>query len=239
MLRNFFISFSIFLLFCQIAFSGAGSSTQIFRGESRLKDGSPYFKEVTTAQFKNGRLENSVTKYYSNDDQLKAELNSDFSKSDLLPDTAFIDFRDNYQYTSKINVEQKRIDLSTKENEKSEWKRSNLKYSDHSMLFQGLIKYIGQQKAQLKDKKTLEVELIIPSRFDAVNVLLEPLAANIEKDDDIKIKVKAKSALVRMIMAETILTFDSSLNKILKFEGNHPLLDSNDKSQKVTIKYKY
>lgn len=205
-------------------------------GTARLKSGAIFYTESHDFDWLKGQLVRTKTTYKNNLGKTIAVLSSDFSKSQYLPDSVFKDHRDQYEYKLSVDLKNKKILMSHRDSEKEIWTEKNISLEDSMMVMQGAIFYIKDHFDELKNQKILTVIFAIPSRLDTAEIVIES-EKSVQKEK-LLVHIKPKSHFLRILLSETILTFDSDTKRLLEFKGTSNLLDEQDQSQDVVINYK-
>ncbi len=177
------------------------------------------------------------TTYKDKNGKLIAELSSDFTNSQFLPETQFLDHRDQYEYKLSHDLKSKKIEMSNRDSAKENWKTKTVEADSNTMVFQGLLNFIRQNLKSFADPHSEKVFLAVPSRLDVVELLVSSDSKALK--NQIVISVKAKNYLIRLALSETRLVFDTLSGRLVEFEGVSNLLDEKDRSQKVKIIYEY
>ncbi len=206
-------------------------------GTARLKSGAIFYTESHDFDWAKGQLAGSKTTYKNSLGKLMATLNSDFSVSSYLPNSVFKDLRDQYEYRINVDVLSKTVVMAHRDSEKEAWTEKKIPLEKNMMVLQGAIFFIKDHFEDLKNHKTLTVIFAIPSRLDTAEINIE--AEESTQKEKLVIHIKPKSRFLRLLISETLLTFDITSKRLLEFRGTSNLLDDHDKSQDVVIDYKY
>ena len=205
-------------------------------GTALDKDSQIFYLEKSTLTYNQGKLENIDTQYTSKDGKLIAESHSSLKKNSYLPDVSMKDFRDQYEYQIVYLPDEKKVEISQKNDAKSEWARKKISYSENMTNSVGLMNYIKDHAADIKTEKRKVFRYIIPSRQDDYGMIVEYLS---EDKNILHFQFKIENSLIRSLAGtgENHVNFDLNTSQITEFKGVAILLDEKDKSVNITLSY--
>ena len=230
----------IFLILCMVSAFASDLKPEIVRkelmGTAQKKDSQVFYLERSVLTYNKNKLEKIVTQYTSNDGKLIAESHSSLEKNIYLPDVSMKDFRDQYEYQIVYLPGEKKVEISQKNDAKSEWVRKKISYSENMTNSVGLMNYIKDHAADLKTEKRKVFRYIIPSRQDDYGMIVEYLS---EDKNILYFQFKIENSLIRSLAGtgESHVSFDLGTSQITEFKGVALLLDEKDKSVEVTLSY--
>lgn len=209
-------------------------------GEARLKDGTVFYRQEHVS-FGIGKSSGSVIRYLRPTGEVFAELKSEPSVLALLPNTHFEDHRDHYEY--KMDVpDQNHARFSVRDSEKSEWKTSIESVDSQTFILQTLPLFLSLNEDKLKSFTTFEAKLAMVSRRSVERVRItaarkpnnpsENAAANL-----IEVQIEPASFLLRKLLPASTVIYDTNSHLVVEFKGTSNILDDEDKSKDVEIKY--
>lgn len=200
------------------------------------KDKKIFYTETSTLSFQHDKIERIDTSYKAEDGQLMAELHADLKKSSSLPDIQMKDHRDQYEYKIVYLADENKVEVSQKENGKSEWSSKKIPYTENMTNSVGLMMYIQNHAVELQKLKKKVFRYIIPSRQDDYGMVVEFVS---EREHLLNYTFKMENALLRSIVGggESHLQIDQKNFRITQFEGISNLLDQKDHSVEIILTY--
>jgi len=218
----------------------SGERTERVQGIAVDKNNQFFYTETSVLTYKKNKLEKIDINYTSEDGKLMAELHSDLKKNPYLPDIQMTDHRDQYEYKITYLPDEKKVEISLKEDDHSPWSAKKITYKENMTNSMGIMTYIHEHSADLKREKKKIFRFIIPSRQDDYGIVLEFLPTNDKNDNLLNFNFKMQNFLIRSIAgnSDNRLQFDQKNLRITHFEGISNLLDEKNHSVDVTITYK-
>lgn len=222
-----------FLIFLFVLSSYA--EAKIVKGIATSIDGQKIlYTEVHNIELdKNGLNKKIETKYYDINNQLFAEMISDFSKNLALPEIKFTDTRFKNIEQLSVDSESSTVEFKITKNEQVK----NLKkfsFKSEMTAGQGFDNFIKINFEKLKTTK-------VPLNF---GVLSEQdfFSFNGYKKRDISTNkvefgIDLSSFFLRLFSNELVLVYDSETKQILSYKGLSNILTTEGKTQSVFIQY--
>lgn len=222
-----FISVSLFLL--QSVFAN-----QNFSSVAKTEDGEFAYAEKHTVTYEKGLVKSVQTQYLDKNDKVFATLTSRFSDNPYLPDSDFLDKRNNYFEETRLKGDQYIVKTGYK-NKSSSTKSKSLDVKKNMVSGQGFHNFVVTNYNSLK--KETEINFVVPSMrtdfsFDVSEV-------DIKKEDQSKFRLKISSWLLSLIASEIVVTYDDKDKKLLVYNGLTNLKDEDGDQYNALIKYNY
>jgi hypothetical protein len=190
----------------------------------------PVYTEVHTASYKNGKIEYSLNDYFDLSGKKIAELNSDYSKSLMMPTYVFRDFRTGAVEGLRWKDGQYYI-FRQKKGETEEVKP--LDRVENVFSCQGWHYYLIANLDQLK-KNPIKMKLIFPSKLDYYSFRIRPLT---NSENILKLRLEFDSWIVRLFTPHLDITYDKKKRKIVQYFGPSNILTEKGEIQNVYIVY--
>lgn len=191
----------------------------------------PIYTEKHTATFRGKKLQSSTNDYFDLSGNKIAELNSDYSKSILMPTYVFRDLRNGAEEGFRFS-KGKYVIFRKKPGEEEEV--YPLEETEKVFSCQGW-HYHLINNLDLVQSNDLQMKLIFPSKLDYYSFRarsLEPSDSNI-----LKIRLEFKSWFIRLFAPHLDITYDKSKKKIINYYGPSNILDDSGEVQNVYIFY--
>ena len=220
------------------AFSGAGAAgssvpttrehrASAFLDEARTK---PIYTERHTAFYQSDKLLRSKNDYFDLQGKKIAELNSDYTRSLMMPTYVFRDLRtgsteglrwQNGKYYIFRQARGEREELSELED------------------VQGVFSCQGWHYYLVKNldrigKADVEMKLIFPSSLDFYDFRIRLLG---KRQQQVDLRLEFDSWIIRLFAPHLDLTYDTATKKLVRFFGPSNILDQNGDVQNVYIFY--
>lgn len=190
----------------------------------------PVYTEKHTAFYKNGKLKTSHNDYFDLRGKKIAELNSDYSKSLMMPTYIFQDFRtgieEGLRYTAGNYL------IFRKEKGKPEEVKP-LDNVESIFSCQGWHYYLIANLNQLK-KSPIKMKLIFPSRLDYYSFRIRPLDTT---EDILTLRLEFDSWIIRLFAPHLDITYDRKKRKIVEYFGPSNIRTERGEIQNVYIVY--
>ncbi len=190
----------------------------------------PVYTERHTASYKNEKLQTSHNDYFDLSGKKIAELNSDYSKSLMMPTYVFRDFRTGIEEGLRYKAGKYLIFRKVK------GKPEEVKPLDsveNIFSCQGWHYYLIANLAQL-NKNPIKMNLIFPSRLDYYSFRLRPLNST---EDILKLRLEFDSWIIRLFTPHLDITFDKKKGKIVQYFGPSNIRNDRGEIQSVYIVY--
>jgi len=190
----------------------------------------PVYTEIHTAFYKNGKLQTSHNDYLDLSGKKIAELNSDYSKSLMMPTYVFRDLGTGSEEGLRWKGG-KYLIFRQKKGEPEEVKF--LDNVENIFSCQGWHYYLIANLHQLK-KNPIKMKLIFPSKLDYYSFRIYPLET---KEDMLKLRLEFDSWFIRLFAPHLDITYDKNKKKIVAYYGPSNILNDKGETQNVYIYY--
>ncbi len=190
----------------------------------------PVYVERHTAFYKNGKLQTSQNDYFDLNGKKIAELNSDYSKSLMMPTYVFQDFRTGTQEGLRWKDGNYLIFRKFKGNPEE---AKPLDSVENIFSCQGWHYYLIANLDQLK-KSPIKMKLIFPSRLDYYSFRVRPIDT---AEDILKLRLEFDSWIIRLFTPYLDITYDKKKRKIVQYYGPSNILTEKNEIQSVYIVY--
>ncbi len=231
----FLIQFLLFYTFTVSTFA-SDNVIKLITGKAYNKKNKLIYTEKHIETYsKNGALLSLNTKYYDLDEKLFAELNSDFTNYDYLPDHKYEDSRMKRTDGTRSVKGKKQIVAFAKANENSKLKEKTFDATDDLISGQGFYAYFYKNFDNLKNiKKALYIKFLIPMQQAKYSFYIEKHSSN---ENSLVFRIKFSNWFIRMLAPYIQLTYDIKTKKLLEFKGPSNVPGEDGEIQNVTIKY--
>jgi hypothetical protein len=190
----------------------------------------PVYDERHTAFYKDGKLQASKNEYFDLSGNKIAELNSNYTKSIMMPTYIFRDLK-----TGDVEglrwKDGKYLIFRQKKGEPEEV--NPLENVENVFSCQGWHYYLIANLDQL-NKKPIKMKLIFPSRLDYYSFRIRTLDIT---EDMLKLRIEFDSWIIRLFSPHLDITYDKKKRKIIEYYGPSNILDDNGDIQTVYIFY--
>jgi len=190
----------------------------------------PVYTERHTAFYKNGKLQTSHNDYFDLNGKKIAELNSNYSKSLMMPTYVFQDFRTGND--EGLRYEAGKYLIFRKKKGKFEEVKT-LDNVENIFSCQGWHYYLIANLDQLK-KNPIKMNLIFPSKLDYYSFRVRPLDTTVAI---LKVRVEFDSWVFRLFTPHLDITYDKKKRKIVQYFGPSNILTKRGKIQSVYVVY--
>ena len=190
----------------------------------------PVYTEKHTAIYKNGKLQTSMNDYFDLEGNKIAELNSDYSKSLMMPTYLFRDLRTGTK--EGLRWEGGRYLIFRQEKGGPE-EYKPLDNAENVFSCQGWHYYLIANLGQLKNRP-IKMKLIFPSRLDYYSFRIPPIETT---EKILKLRLEFDSWLIRLFAPHLDMIYDKNKKKIVEYYGPSNILDNKGKIQNVYIIY--
>jgi hypothetical protein len=190
----------------------------------------PVYTEKHTALYKNGKLQTSMNDYFDLEGKKIAELNSDYSKSLMMPTYLFRDLRTGTKEGLRWEGGQYLI-FRQEQGKPEEYKP--LDNAENVFSCQGWHYYLIANLKQLKTRP-IKMKLIFPSKLDYYSFRVRPLETTKKM---LKLRLEFDSWLIRLFAPHLDITYDKNKKKIVEYYGPSNILNDKGEIQNVYIIY--
>jgi hypothetical protein len=190
----------------------------------------PVYTERHTAFYNDGTLQVSKNDYFDLTGNKIAELNSDYSRSLMMPTYVFRDFRTGSEEGLRWTDGKYEI-FRRKKGESEEVKP--LDSVDNIFSCQGWHYYLIANLHRL-NKSPIKMKLIFPSRLDYYSFRVRLLETT---GNTLKLRLEFDSWIIRLFMPHLDMTYDKKKRKIVQYFGPSNILNENGEIQSVYIFY--
>jgi hypothetical protein len=190
----------------------------------------PVYTERHTAFHKSGKLLTSNNDYFDLKGKKIAELNSDYSKSLMMPTYVFRDFRTGSEEGLRWK-DGKYLIFSKKKGESEEVKP--LDSVENIFSCQGWHYYLIANLHQLK-KSPIKMNLIFPSKLDYYSFRIRPLDTT---ENILKLRLEFDNWIIRLFTPYLDITYDKRKRKIVEYFGPSNIRNDKGEIQSVYIFY--
>lgn len=196
------------------------------------------YTEKHEVTYKNLKVQKAKTEYLNPTGHLIAEMNSDFSKKNTIPDYEYRDFR--FGTSHGINYSDSKITLWNKRKdgtlEKKDFNPSDFPSESLLLGCQGLHYCLVENLRQVKEKKKIPVVYFIPGKLDYYKF---DLYFESEDEQYIYLKLSIHNFFLRLFTSSLNLKYKKNDKRIVQFVGLSNIPDDKDHIQNVTIDFKY
>lgn len=190
----------------------------------------PIYTEKHTAVYRSGKIETSTNEYFNLNREKIAELNSDYSKSLIMPTYIFRDFRTGF--VEGLRWVDGRYFIFRQEKGKPE-EQNLLDNRENVFSCQGWHYYLIANLEHLQ-KKPLQMKLIFPSKLDYYSFQIKLLDT---ESNLMRFRLEFDNWFMRLFAPYLDLTYDKTAKKILQYYGPSNILDDRGEIQNVYIFY--
>ena len=218
----------------------ADLTTEQSVGKAYDDDGKLRYTEKHTTKFKNGRIHSLSTKYVKEGGDVFGTLTSDFANYVELPDYQFVDTRFDRQDGSSFNSEDKSFTIYGKANKSADKKKKKVFIKDKRLISgQGLHAYIVSNMDDLmKLEKPFEFYFLIPMIQDFFSFRMKPYK-KWEDKKQVQFRIEIDNWFLRLFAPHVDVTYNYETKRLLEYKGISNLLDDDEDTYDVTIKYSY
>lgn len=190
----------------------------------------PVYTERHTAIYKNGKLQTSMNDYFDLKGKKIAELNSDYSKSLMMPTYLFRNLRTGTK--EGLLWEGGKYMIFRQEKGKSE-EYKPLDNVENIFSCQGWHYYLIANLNQL-NKSPIKMKLIFPSKLDYYSFRIRPLET---AENILKLRLEFDSWFIRLFAPHLDITYDKNQKKIVEYYGPSNILNDKGEIQNIYIYY--
>lgn len=208
-----------------------------FDGEARDKKGEVVYTEKHKATFKEDRVQDSVTLYYSPKGELIGELKSDYSKNIYLPDYTFQDLRSGMFHDVKL--EEDKLKVSAKKTKDAPEEKEQFEVKDNMISGQGFHYFIREHLNSFVQNKNKDVKFVMPGLLDYFSFNIWADRKPSSEDPIVHLKMSVNSVILKLFVSTVKMQYDKVKKHLLSYDGVSNLLSQDGKNQDVVITYKY
>jgi len=190
----------------------------------------PVYTEKHTAIYKNGKLQTSMNDYFDLEGKKIAELNSDYSRSLMMPTYLFRNFKTGTK--EGLRWEGGRYLIFRQEKGGPE-EYKPLDNAENVFSCQGWHYYLIANLNQLK-KRPIKMKLIFPSRLDYYSFRIRPIES---AEKMLTLRLEFDSWFIRLFAPHLDMIYDKNKKKIIEYYGPSNILDDKGEIQNVYILY--
>jgi len=190
----------------------------------------PVYTERHTAFYKSGKLLTSNNDYFDLSGKKIAELNSDYSKSLMMPTYVFRDFRTGSE-EGLLWKDGQYLIFRKKKGESEEVQP--LDSVENIFSCQGWHYYLIANLNQLK-KSPIKMNLIFPSKLDYYSFRIRPLDTT---ENMLKLRLEFDNWIIRLFTPYLDITYDKRKRKIVEYFGPSNIRNDKGEIQSVYIFY--
>lgn len=206
-------------------------------GEAHLLESDKLlYREENETHFLGGTLRSIHTRYVAADGKLLAELDSRFAQNPYLPESHFIDHRDQYTYSIYVSEDGKTVTVEQQDGPKKPVEKKSFPMKPNLMTLQGALLSLHENWPKLASGEEVHIRYIVPSRLDEYGVVIK-LQKSAPKGE-LQLLLEMESRMIRLFAPSMNLRYSTSNQRLLEFSGASNLLDEAGKIQKVRITYK-
>lgn len=192
-----------------------------------------YVEKHIPVVLKDGSYQSLKTEYFFENGKKFAEISSDFSQNQFVPNVVFKDDRFNLIESTRLDKNSKKLLIEREIN--SLKKSTSLEINPSSILGQGFHNFIVKNFDNIL-KAESDVYFIITSKSDQFHFKMY-LAKKTDKE--VIIKGKIDSFFLRAFVKEIELIYALPDKRLLRFKGLSNLDNNQGNSQNVDILYEY
>lgn len=229
-----------FLPFVILGFSGFSKEViEYSTGVAKNKNGQVVYVERHESKFVSGRLKTLTTKYSkSQSGDIFGGIESDFSKSDTVPEYLFKDEQHNRSAGVTWLESPNQVEVFAEKKGNKKVKQFDIQPS--MVAGQGLYNYLRIYSKELVDepRRVREIQFLVPFKKAVYSFQVRTKAYN-PKTGVAVFRIEADSWLFRLMAPHIDATYDINKKRLLVYEGPSNLLDPKGKSMGVIINYSY
>lgn len=216
----------------------ATEKTEVVRADAKDRHGKIVYIEEDTMLTDGPSLKSVHSRYFLPDGKtLIAELTSDFSQSRYLPNTHFVDHRDDYEYTVTMSEDRKYVVIADRESAKEKWREEKVEVVDNLMTMQGSFVYVADHMDELKNQKDLHVHFLVPSRKTHYRLRIANDARASKDANRLQLKMEMESTFLSLFAPEFRVQVNGQTKQIEGFQGISNILTNERHLQRVVVDY--
>jgi hypothetical protein len=231
------IRFALALFFwiaMNLSWLGAEAHGETFVGKAVNSKGTLEYVEYHTVTLKNGKVSESQTIYYDENNKKIGDLTSEYAFGPQFGSYNFRDIRAQYQDGAKVSKD--RILLFRKQSPEDEIEEEYLAKEKDQIVGQGFHQFIVHNLERIAQGEVFHIRLILPSRLDQYEFRIRKRKV---KGDSLYIRLEIDNWLLRLFAPHIDVEYDQKNRRLLRYEGISNLEDNSGKHKKVTITYSY
>lgn len=237
MLKSLFMPGILSLIFLPMI-AVAESKIEKSIGTAKNKKGEIVYIENHQSHFENGKLEKLTTRYSINSSTEFGGIDSDFTKSDTVPQYKFRDDRNNRSAGVEWLKDPNKVKVFSSKKGKVKYKEFELK--PDMVAGQGLYNYLRLQSSELASdtKQVKTIQFLVPFKRDVYDFRVKTKKFD-PKTGIAVFRIEADSWLFRLMAPYIEATYDVNKKRLLQYEGPSNLLSQEGKNMSVIISYSY
>lgn len=207
---------------------------EVILGTAKNQKGEVVYIEKHSIEKDNEGLNKFIRVEYTKPDGNKfATMISDFTKSKIVPETTFEDFR--FKTKSSMKIADNKVEFEELKDGKSIAKNS-VPLTENMVASQGFDNFI-QLNFTVLDTKPIEFKFGVLDKRDFYSLTGYKVSSTDHKD--LEYGIKASHWFVRFFAGELRIIYDSKNKKLKSFAGKSNILDDSGKAQDVVISYEW
>lgn len=208
-----------------------------FSGTAKNTKGEIVYTEKHKVTMEKEKLIASETLYYSKNNELIAELKSDYRESMFLPTYTFKDFRNGIEHVVERSGD--RLILKSKENSKAEFKSKEIKADSNMVSCQGFHYFIKENLSNFEKNENRDIQLILPGLLDYFTFNIRAQNKSDMVGPIVKLKMTVNSWLLKVFVSNVHIEYDRSKKHLVSYSGASNILTDSGDTQDVVITYQY
>lgn len=209
------------------------AQAETLEGVAKNKNGDIVYLENHVIQLSSDGLNKFIRVEYTKPDGTQfATMTSDFSNSNTLPDTLFIDSR--FKTKLSLRLSGKSVDFEESQNDQPV-SRKIIPYQESMVASQGFDSFLKMNFSKLQNE-SVDFKFGVLESKDFYSLTGYRKST---KSGDVEFGIKASSWVVRLFASELKVTYDSATKRLKSFSGRSNILDDSGRSQDVTINYQW
>jgi hypothetical protein len=210
------------------------ASVQTFAGVAVDSSGALEYVERHVVKYENGKIIESQTTYFDQDQKKIGQIISDYTHGPQLGSYQFTDMR--ARYADGVTVTPDRIEMFRRKSPASPVESKTLSREFNQVVGQGFHRFIVNNLKNIANGKVFQVKLIMPSRLNQYDF-------RIRKDkiqgDVLSVRIEIDNWLLRLFAPHLDVDYDLKTGRLLRYEGMSNLTSVEGKHEKVIISYRY
>ena len=224
----------LFFTVVNLSCFGTPAYGEIFIGKAVNSEGALEYVEYHSVVYRNGKVSESQTVYYDENDNKIGELISEYSFGPQFGSYDFRDIRAQYQDGAKVALD--RIYLFRKRSPEDAIEGKYLAKERDQIVGQGFHQFIVHNLEQITQGEAFLIRLVLPSRLDQYEFRIRKRKIN---GDTLCIRLEMKNWFLRLLAPHVDVEYDLRTRHLLRYEGISNLANTSGKHKKVTITYSY
>ncbi len=211
----------------------AALRTETHWGEAKDEEGNLLYREKHEVTYDDGRIARSLTSYRDPSGEEFARLESDYSRSIMMPTYVFEDDRSGLR--QGLRLKDGRYYIFDKDAEEEE-KVKALDDDTDVYSCQGWHYYLVNNLARVEGGEDLIVRLIFPNRLRPYTFKILSMGS---EGDTVRVKVRIANWLLSLFVPHLEVVYDKKKKRLIEYFGVSNIVDADGDPQKVHITYQY